>query len=64
MNGDETSMTLGETMRALRKKRGLTQEKPAEGLCLSVTVSRLENGHQSMAAARQSAPVAKNDVIQ
>lgn len=38
--------TLGETIRGLRKKAGLTQEQLAEGICSPVSISRIENGRQ------------------
>ncbi|MBE6469415.1 MAG: helix-turn-helix transcriptional regulator [Coriobacteriaceae bacterium] len=44
-------MTLGETIRMLRRKRGLTQEQLAEGLCSAVSISRIENDRQAPAAS-------------
>lgn len=38
--------TLGETIRVLRKRAGLTQEQLSDGICSPVTVSRIENGVQ------------------
>lgn len=38
--------TLGEIIYHLRKKAGLTQEALADGICSSVSVSRIENGNQ------------------
>ena len=38
--------TLGEIIYYLRKKAGLTQEALADGICSSVSVSRIENGNQ------------------
>lgn len=38
--------TLGEIIYRLRKKAGLTQEALADGICSSVSVSRIENGNQ------------------
>ena len=38
--------TLGEIIRHLRKKAGLTQEELADGICSPVSVSRIENGNQ------------------
>lgn len=37
---------LGEILRSLRKQAGLSQEKLAEGICSSVSISRIENGLQ------------------
>lgn len=44
--GREGRNTLGETIRSLRKRAGLTQEQLAEGICSPVSVSRIENGRQ------------------
>lgn len=44
--GREGRNTLGETIRGLRKRAGLTQEQLAEGICSPVSVSRIENGRQ------------------
>lgn len=38
--------SLGEAIRGLRRQRGITQEQLAEGICSTITVSRIENGHQ------------------
>lgn len=38
--------TLGEIIYHLRKKAGLTQEALADGICSSVSISRIENGNQ------------------
>lgn len=38
--------TLGEIIYNLRKKAGLTQEELADGICSSVSISRIENGNQ------------------
>lgn len=38
--------SLGDTIRSLRKKAGLSQEKLAEGICSPVSISRIENGVQ------------------
>lgn len=38
--------TLGEIIYRLRKKAGLTQEALADGICSSVSISRIENGNQ------------------
>lgn len=38
--------TLGEIIYQLRKKAGLTQEALADGICSSISVSRIENGKQ------------------
>ncbi len=38
--------TLGETIRSLRKKAGLSQEELADGVCSAVSISRIENGSQ------------------
>ena len=38
--------TLGEIIYHLRKKAGLTQEALADGICSSISVSRIENGNQ------------------
>lgn len=40
------SHSLGDTIRSLRKKAGLSQEKLAEGICSPVSISRIENGVQ------------------
>lgn len=37
---------LGEILRSLRKQAGLSQEKLADGICSSVSISRIENGLQ------------------
>jgi transcriptional regulator with XRE-family HTH domain len=38
--------TLGEIIYQLRKKAGLTQEALADGICSSISISRIENGKQ------------------
>lgn len=38
--------SLGDIIRSLRKKIGLSQEELAEGICSPVSVSRIENGTQ------------------
>ncbi|MCD7944880.1 MAG: helix-turn-helix domain-containing protein [Clostridia bacterium] len=38
--------TLGDTIRSLRKRAGITQEELADGICSPVSVSRIENGLQ------------------
>lgn len=38
--------SLGDTLRQLRKQKGLSQEDLAEGICSPVSVSRIENGNQ------------------
>lgn len=38
--------SLGEILRSLRKQAGLSQEKLADGICSSVSISRIENGLQ------------------
>lgn len=38
--------SLGDTLRQLRKQKGLSQEELAEGICSPVSVSRIENGNQ------------------
>ncbi len=38
--------TLGEIIYHLRKKAGMTQEALADGICSSVSISRIENGNQ------------------
>lgn len=38
--------SIGEIIRHLRKEQHLTQEELADGICSSVTVSRIENGTQ------------------
>ncbi len=38
--------SLGEVIRTLRKKAGLSQEKLSEGICSPVSLSRIENGTQ------------------
>lgn len=38
--------SLGETIRSLRKQKGLSQEELADGICSPVSISRIENGVQ------------------
>lgn len=38
--------SLGEILRSLRKQAGLSQEKLADGICSSISISRIENGLQ------------------
>ncbi len=38
--------TLGEIIYSLRKKAGMTQEDLADGICSTVSISRIENGNQ------------------
>ena len=38
--------SLGDTLRELRKQKGLSQEDLAEGICSPVSISRIENGNQ------------------
>ncbi|MDE5590945.1 MAG: helix-turn-helix domain-containing protein [Acetatifactor sp.] len=38
--------SLGDVIRSLRKKAGLSQEELADGICSPVSVSRIENGAQ------------------
>lgn len=38
--------SLGDTLRQLRRQRGLSQEELAEGICSTVSISRIENGNQ------------------
>lgn len=38
--------SLGDVIRSLRKKTGLSQEELADGICSPVSVSRIENGTQ------------------
>lgn len=38
--------SLGEIIRSLRKQAGLSQEELADGICSSVSISRIENGTQ------------------
>lgn len=38
--------TMGEIIRSLRKRLHMTQEELAEGICSSISVSRIENGTQ------------------
>lgn len=37
---------IGEIIRHLRKEQNLTQEELADGICSSVTISRIESGTQ------------------
>lgn len=39
-------LSLGEIIRALRKRAGISQEELADGICSTVSVSRIENGIQ------------------
>ena len=43
---------LGEYIKQERIKQGVTQEKLCEGICESITVSRMENGKQMPAYHR------------
>lgn len=38
--------SLGDTLRQLRRQKGLSQEELAEGICSTVSISRIENGNQ------------------
>lgn len=38
--------SLGDTLRELRKQKRLSQEDLAEGICSTVSISRIENGNQ------------------
>jgi|GEM_PF-385796 len=42
--------SLGDTIRLLRKKKGLSQEDLADGICSVVSISRIENGTQMPSA--------------
>jgi len=43
---DMGNNSLGEVIRSLRKKAGLSQEELSEGICSPVSLSRIENGIQ------------------
>ena len=38
--------SLGNTLRDLRRQKGLSQEELADGICSAVSISRIENGNQ------------------
>ena len=38
--------SLGDIIRDLRKSKKITQEELADGICSSVSISRIENGTQ------------------
>lgn len=45
-NSPSVASVLGEKIRELRRRAGLTQEQLAEGVCSAVSVSRIERGQQ------------------
>ena len=53
--------SLGDIIRDLRKEKKLTQEELAEGICSSVSISRIENGTQMPSSATLEKILAKLD---
>ena len=45
-----TGETLGDVIRSLRKRKHLTQDELAEGICSTISISRIENGAQMPSA--------------
>lgn len=50
---------MGEVIRSLRKRAHMTQEELAEGICSSVSISRIENGNQMPSSAVLEALLAR-----